>query len=196
MINRYPMKNYPTIGVCGLDCGLCPRFHTEGKVKCPGCCGLDFYDRHPACGLVNCCVRQRDIESCALCTVFDECPKIFQVIEAAQERDSFISYRQLPSNLKFIREHGIEEYHTKQFEQQSLLLKLLDKYDDGRSKLFYCTSCQLIPIKELQVTFGEVERKLVPDAELKERSRLMRGTINHLAEKLQIDLKLRNKSDA
>jgi hypothetical protein len=24
-LKKYPIKKYPTIGVCGLDCGLCPN---------------------------------------------------------------------------------------------------------------------------------------------------------------------------
>jgi len=27
-MNR-PVKTYPTIGACGLDCGLCPRYYKE-----------------------------------------------------------------------------------------------------------------------------------------------------------------------
>lgn len=35
-------KKIYTLGCCGLDCGLCPRFYTEGSSRCPGCCGENF----------------------------------------------------------------------------------------------------------------------------------------------------------
>jgi hypothetical protein len=38
-LKEYHIKKYPTIGVCGLDCGLCPRYYTIGPSRCPGCAG-------------------------------------------------------------------------------------------------------------------------------------------------------------
>jgi hypothetical protein len=28
---------YPEIGICGLSCGLCPSYHTDGISRCGGC---------------------------------------------------------------------------------------------------------------------------------------------------------------
>jgi hypothetical protein len=28
---------YPEIGICGLSCRLCSRYHTESKSRCGGC---------------------------------------------------------------------------------------------------------------------------------------------------------------
>lgn len=39
------MKKYETIGYCGIDCGLCPRYHTKGDSVCPGCGGLYFKEK-------------------------------------------------------------------------------------------------------------------------------------------------------
>ena len=191
MVNRYPMKKYFTVGACGLDCGLCQRYHTEGKVKCPGCCGLDFYDRHTICSMVNCCVRQRSMESCALCNDLEECQKIYLVKEASQHRDTHISYLPISNNLEFIRNFGISEFAKQQYEKQKILIYLLEKYDDGRSKLFYCTACQLLPKSDINTVIDNVEMILPLEADFQERSKLMRSVINQLAEKLNISLKLR-----
>jgi hypothetical protein len=40
-----PVKIYPTIGACGLDCGLCTRYYTVGPSRCPGCCGPDSFTK-------------------------------------------------------------------------------------------------------------------------------------------------------
>ena len=38
MVKGISMKiKYPEIGICGLSCRLCPRFHTETQSKCNGC---------------------------------------------------------------------------------------------------------------------------------------------------------------
>jgi len=42
------LKKFETIGCCGIDCGLCPRFHTTGTSACPGCGGLEFKEKHPS----------------------------------------------------------------------------------------------------------------------------------------------------
>ena len=30
-------REYPLFSACGLNCGLCPRFYTDGESRCPGC---------------------------------------------------------------------------------------------------------------------------------------------------------------
>jgi len=41
------LKKNETIGCCGIDCGLCPRFHTKGDSVCPGCGGENFKKNIP-----------------------------------------------------------------------------------------------------------------------------------------------------
>ena len=191
MLNRYPVKKYPMVGVCGLDCGLCSRFHTDGKSKCPGCCGPEYFDRHPSCGFVTCAVKQRGLETCAQCTDWDECEKIYQLFEAARLRDSFISYKPVQENMNILKTKGIEEFVRLETAKQELLLKLLNNYDDGRAKLFYCTASQLIPFDSLKKTIAGAQQKIKPDLDIKDKAKLMRGILGGLADSLKIDLKLR-----
>jgi hypothetical protein len=67
---KHPVKKYPTIAVCGLDCGLCPRYYTEGPSRCPGCAGPGFFDKHPSCSFITCCVKKKGLEVCAECADF------------------------------------------------------------------------------------------------------------------------------
>ncbi|TET26129.1 MAG: DUF3795 domain-containing protein, partial [Dehalococcoidia bacterium] len=55
-MDKYPLKKYPIVGACGLNCGLCPRYYTQGTSRCPGCCGPDFWQKHPGCAFITCCV--------------------------------------------------------------------------------------------------------------------------------------------
>src|SRR4030042_793391 len=61
-LKKYQIKKYPTIGVCGLDCGLCPRYYTIGPSRCPGCAGPDFFNKHPSCSFITCCVKIKNFD--------------------------------------------------------------------------------------------------------------------------------------
>ena len=190
-MEKYPLKKYPLVGACGLNCGLCPRYHTEGASRCPGCCGPDFWQKHPACGFITCCVKQRNFETCAQCADWVTCDRIAKVLDAAKYQDSFISYRPVPDNFAFIQENGIEEFVRLEMEKQKFLRHLIDNYDEGRSKSFYCTSCQLIPLGRLKEVLADAKTKITADTSIKEKAKIVRAAISTLADALQIDLKLR-----
>ena len=76
-------------------------------------------------------------------------------------------------------------------EKQKFLRHLIDNYDEGRSKSFYCTSCQLIPLDKLKEALAGVEIKITEDTGIKEKAKVVRVAIGNMADTLQIDLKLR-----
>jgi len=190
-MNKYPLKKHPVVGACGLNCGLCPRYHTEGASRCPGCCGPDFWQRHPGCGFITCCVKQRDLETCAQCVDWAGCEKVAKLMDSAKYHDSFISYKPLVANFAFIQKNGIEEFVRFEIEKQEFLRQLIDNYNEGRSKSFYCTSCQLIPLDKLKEVLADAETKLTGDTGIKEKAKVIRAAISNMADTLQIDLKLR-----
>jgi hypothetical protein len=190
-MDEYPLKKYPIVGACGLNCGLCPRYHTEGTSKCPGCGGPDFGQKHPSCGFITCCVKQRNLETCAQCADWADCERVAKNLAAAKHSDSFISYRPLADNFAFIRENGIEEFVRREMEKQELLNYLIDNYYEGRSKGFYCISCQLVPLEKLKEALADAGAKMTADIDIKEKARLVRAAINNLADALKINLKLR-----
>jgi len=116
---------------------------------------------------------------------------VAKVLDAAKCQDSFISYRPVAANFAFIRENGIEEFVRREMEKQEFLRHLINDYDEGRSKIFYCTSCQLIPLGKLREALAEAEAGIAEGADIKEKAGLVRTAINSLADALQIDLKLR-----
>jgi len=190
-MDKYPLKKYPIVGACGLNCGLCLRYYTQGTSRCPGCCGQDFWQKHPSCGFITCCVKQRNLETCAQCTDWEGCDRIAKNLEAAKYHDSFISYRPLADNFAFIQKNGIEEFARLEMEKQKFLRHLIDNYDEGRSKSFYCTSCQLVPLDSLKKVMADVEASMTKATSIKEKAKIVRASITSLANYLQIDLKLR-----
>jgi hypothetical protein len=190
-VDRYPLKKYPIVGVCGLNCGLCPRYHTAGPSRCPGCCGAGFWQKHPACGFITCCVKNKGLETCTECLDFDDCERVAGVLDSTKQRDSFISYRPVPANFSLIRERGIKEFARLEMAKQEFLEYLLANYDEGRSKSFYCTSSQLVPLNRLKEALKEAEAEITRDTPLKEKARALRALISRMADGLGIDLKLR-----
>ena len=190
-MDKYPLKRYPIVGACGLNCGLCPRYHTEGSSKCPGCCGPNFWQKHPGCGFITCCVKKKNLETCAQCVDFAECERVARLLDSAKYQDSFLSHRPIGANLTFIQKNGIEEFTRLEIEKQKFLRHLIDNYDEGRSKSFYCTSCQLVPLKKLREALEDVEIKMTEDTGIKEKAKIVRAAVNSLADALQIDLRLR-----
>ena len=190
-MNKHPLKEYPIVGACGLNCGLCPRHHTQGESRCPGCCGPDFWQKHPGCGFITCCVKKNGLETCAQCIDWKGCPRVSRLLDSAKHQDSFLSHRPLAANFAFIQKYGVVEFARLEREKERFLKKLIDNYDEGRSKSFYCISCQLIPLEKLKEALAEAEIKITKDTDIKEKAKLTRAAISNMADSLQTDLKLR-----
>ena len=139
------LKTHPTIGACGLDCGLCPRYYTVGTSRCPGCGGPGFSDKHPSCSFITCCVKKKGLEACGQCREFP-CSKFKSEEEYRRVplSSSYPPYGRTLSNLRFIQEKGIGKFATLQRERISLLEVMLERYDDGRSKSFFCKAAALL----------------------------------------------------
>jgi hypothetical protein len=176
------------VGVCGLDCGLCPRTHTAGGSRCPGCCGPGFWEKHPSCGVITCCVRKRNHETCADCDEFP-CARF----RDAGRVDSFVTYRNVLSTLRFIRARGLAAYVEKQKPRLEILEKMLAGYDDGRSKSFYCLAAALLPLEGLAACLKEAS-SAPPPGEGENRKLLAKALtrrLHDLAAAEKVDLRLR-----
>jgi hypothetical protein len=182
------MKKYYTIGCCGIDCGLCPRFHTKGDSVCPGCGGKNFIEKHPSCGFLTCCVIKNGMEVCADCK--DYPCKRFDPEKNGY--DSFVTHRKVFSNLNFIKDNGIESFTDQQKKRMNILFDFINNYDDGRSKSFFCISCALLPLDKLKETHRFIT-KLDDSIEIKKKNKQLKDSLRKISENLEIDLKLNNK---
>jgi len=185
------MKQHPIVGACGLDCGLCPRFHSGGEKPCPGCCGEGFWELHPSCPHITCCVKQRGLEVCGECNELEFCPRVLRNLEAAKHSDSFVSYQTLPGNLEFIHKYNLKALVKQMREKMDFLRLLIADYNDGRAKGFYCLCVQLLPLEDLKQALGQAQKETTPNMTLKEEAKLVRGKLEGLAKSKQIVVKLR-----
>ena len=183
------LKVHPTIGVCGLDCGLCPRYYTVGKSRCPGCGGPGFLDKHPSCSFITCCAKKRALEVCGQCPEFP-CPKFKSEKQYQQkESSSYPPGRRMLSNLRFVRDEGIEEFLRLQRRRIELLETMVDRYDDGRSRSFFCRAAALLDPDDLKQSLGRAKRETARGgSDARQRAKVMRGTLADAADREGIDL--------
>lgn len=182
------MKVHPEIGCCGIQCGLCPRYHTIGASRCPGCAGKDFSLKHPSCSIITCCVKNKGHETCADCGDLP-CTKIASWDKA----DSFVTHKNTLTNLRAIAKHGISEHVKELRARMKILRQLLHRYDDGRSKSFYCLAANLLPLRSLKgvMTACNAPTRTQPAASKKEAAAAVKKLLKDRALKDSIDLSYR-----
>jgi hypothetical protein len=119
------------------------------------------------------------------------------VLGVEEGLDSFISHKPALPNLDRIGEVGLETFLGEQRERRLLVEQLLADYNEGRSMSFYCAACALMPPDLVRQAIGEMEEMLankqVDGSNLKAKAKAMRTTIQDLASRAGIDLKLRRK---
>jgi len=190
-----PVKEYPIVGACGLECGLCSRYYTAGPSRCPGCCGEGFFDKHPACSIITCCVKKKGLEVCAECQEFPcfRFKKEEDHIKDEAKNFSYPPYRKIIPDLNLIKKYGLEKF-IKQLEKRIELLKIMIKnFNDGRSRGLFCWTAALAETKDIEVLLDKTQKEIkqvqVNSQDIKSRARIMKKNIYELFEKRKIQIK-------
>ena len=178
-------REYPLFSACGLNCGLCPRYHTDGTSRCPGCAGEGFSAVHPPCGILSCCQR-KGVEYCFLCNEHP-CKKY----DGVDSSDSFITHKNQFSDLDKAKRVGMKAYEAELNAKVEALEHLLKHYDNGRRKSFFCLAVNLLSLEDLRAVMEQMAQEAKPDAPLKEKSAVAARLFEAVAEKRCISLRLR-----
>lgn len=186
-------KQIAALGCCGIDCGLCPRYYTDGASKCPGCCGSNFEQLHPSCGYVSCCAKKKGLEVCAECTDYP-CTRFDK---ETGEFDSFVTHANVLSNQADIRKYGLTAFTEQQNERIAHLTRMLSDFDDGRSKSYFCLAAALLSLDGQVKAIKEAEHLIASESiasnERKARAKILRAELERVAHEEQTELKLRKK---
>lgn len=152
------MKPYtrrcPDFSLCGLPCGLCPRHHTTGSSRCPGCGGEDFHLKHPACAVITCSRKHGEPEYCFECEAYP-CERYLDM----PEMDSFVSYVHVREGLDRGRAGDLDGLLRELARKKGILEGLLARWDDGKSKGFFCLAAQLLPLEALEDVMGRLDQR-------------------------------------
>ncbi len=182
-------RQYPEFALCGLNCGLCPRYHTKGVSKCPGCGGPEFHIKHPTCAIITCSKKQQyqNIEFCYQCPNYT-CERY----KKPSEIDSFITYKNVIKDLQKAKLFGIDNYLKEQTRKKEILTYLLNNFNDGKRKNFFCLSVNLIELTDLEFLINKIQKEIELDGpDLKEKVKRVVNLFESIAQERGIELKLR-----
>lgn len=179
---------YTQIGICGLSCRLCPRYHTETKSKCAGCKSENRMV--VGCPFITCAVKKKEIEFCWDCEENKTCEKWKNHREFGKQHDTFKCYQKLENNISFIQKHGVIEFEKVQKTREKLLKEMLQNFNDGRSKNYYCIAVTIFEIEELKKALTKAKKDSV-GLEIKGKSKILHSVLNEIAGRKNYCLKLR-----
>lgn len=170
--------DYMQIGICGLSCRLCPMYHTDAKSRCEGC--KSEYRMSAGCPFITCAVKNKGIEFCWECKESTLCDKWRAHREKAQNSDSFKCYQTLEDDIAFILANGVDTFEKQQIIREQLLLDMLEKYNDGRSKSHYCIAATVMQTDELHAILKKAKHAS-QGLDMKQKAKLLRRLIADMA---------------
>lgn len=100
------------------------------------------------------------------------------------------------TDLEKARSIGIAAYAAELDEKVRILKMLLEHYDDGRRKSFFCIAVNLLQLEDIVRVLAQIEDEIQPDACLKEKAAAAAGLFEKMAEKRCLSLKLRKKTQS
>lgn len=171
------------LSLCGLNCGLCPMYLSN---YCPGCGGGPG---NQACAIARCSLSHNGIAYCYLCDVFP-CEKYSDI----DEFDSFITHQNQKTNLQRAQAIGIDAYVAEQNEKIGILKFLLENYNDGRKKSFFCVAVNLLPLEDIKAVVEQLVIETEREAlSVKEKAVAATKLFEAVAKTQGIQLKLHKK---
>lgn len=178
-------REYPLFSLCGLNCGLCPRYQSEGTSRCPGCGGKDFHQQHPSCAVITCSKKHGAVEYCFQCNDYP-CDRY----KGPSEKDSFITYRNRIDDMQRAIDGGVEQYQAELNEKIAFLEYLISNYNDGRKKNFFCLAVNLLDLADLNDIKERIQNceETIPR---KEKIKMIELWFDEKAKSKNIDLILR-----
>jgi hypothetical protein len=179
-------RQYPLFSLCGLNCGLCPRYHTDGTSKCPGCGGQDFHLKHPTCPVITCNRKHDNVEYCFQCSSYP-CEKYSRPSEV----DSFISYRNVLDDFEKAKRQGLNHYVQELDEKVEILASLINNYNDGRNKGFYCIAVNLLKLDDIKNILVKIHEENEQNISVRDKIKRITLLLEAQAKKDNITLKLR-----
>jgi hypothetical protein len=142
------------------------------------------------CPFITCGIKKKGIEFCWDCAESRTCEKWEKHRETGRKFDSFKCYQKLEDDIAFIKKRGIVEFDKVQKIREQLLSEMLEEFNEGRSKSYYCIVSTVLEIEELKRAMRKAKKKSY-DLNVKERSTLLHSLLDEIAIKKKYCLKLR-----
>lgn len=179
---------YPKIGICGLSCTLCPRYHTDAKSRCLGCKSADRMAA--GCPFITCAIKKKGVEFCWDCREHLTCKKWAKHRELGKKYDSFKCYQKLEDDIALIQKIGAVQFAKVQASREQLLKEMLEEYNEGRSKSYYCIATTVLEIDDIKESLLKAKDSS-QGLEIKEKAKILHSLLDEIALKRNYCLKLR-----
>ena len=95
--------------------------------------------------------------------------------------------------MKRAEEIGVERYNEEQMEKSRHLEMLLENYNDGRKKTFYCQAVNLLTLQDIRDVMEVLAAEAGDGLSLKEKAKRAETLFLERAGEQGIELKLRRK---
>jgi len=96
------------------------------------------------------------------------------------------------SNLNFIKGHGIKKFIGQQKKRIKLLEIMLNNFNDGRSRSFFCKATALLDLTSLTSSLDKATQKIKTDKirqnDVKNKAQILKEVINEIALKEGLEL--------
>lgn len=153
---------------------------------CPGCGGGEG---NQSCKIAKCSIQHGRLEYCSQCSEFP-CDKYVKT----EEYDIFITHRNWKQDFEKMKEMGVESYNSQQREKLEILRVLLEHYNDGRRKSFFCLAVNLLDLEDLKIVMKHLmEGNQQEDFTQKEKSVYAVKQLQSIGEQRGISLKWNGK---
>lgn len=166
--------------LCGLNCALCPMYVSA---HCPGCGGGDG---NQSCRIARCSLEHNRVEYCFQCGEYP-CEKYAHI----DEFDSFITHRNRKTDMEKAQRMGMDAYNAEQAEKERLLHTLLEAYNDGRKKSFYCMAVNLLETEDVRAALARGTE--ASDEDVSPKARYMVELLEKAAAEKGLALRMRRK---
>ena len=178
-------------GICGLPCKLCAMRHMDTRGRCQGC-------KSPArmksgCPFITCAIKNKGVEFCWGCPENPDCDRWNARRARAKSIDSVVCcHQRLEDDIQYIQKNSIDQFMKLQDRREKILIEMLENFNEGRSKRYYCVAATVMEIDELT----EAVRKATEKSEgldIKARAKMLRSILDEIAEQKKYTLKLKIK---
>ncbi len=142
------------------------------------------------CPFITCAIKKKGIEFCWDCKESATCEKWKKHRDAGKKRDSFKCYQKLEADIAFVQQNGVDEFERTQQAREQLLKGMLQEFNDGRSKSYFCIAATVLEIGELKGALDKVKKRSEGSG-IKERSKLLHSILDEIATQKKYHLKLR-----
>jgi hypothetical protein len=142
------------------------------------------------CPFITCALKKKGIEFCGDCEEEKTCEKWAKHRNAANKADSFTCYQKLEEDIACIQMNGVDEFEETQKKREHVLKEMLQGWNEGRSKSYYCIAATVMEMGELEEAVTQAQKNS-DGLEMKEKSKVLHKILDTIAKQRNYYLKLR-----